>query len=126
VVLHFNFDMPAIGADQSASTLTASLTGAGQAEWSTFLALMQANPTWKVQLVGKASPEGSVPYNLDLGSRRAQLVAQALSDNGIDGSRIVDVNPECQQVSTGIYTCGEAGATGPEDRQVKVLFLPNP
>jgi hypothetical protein len=125
-LIHFKFDLPAVGAEPNESTLKSSLTATGQTEWTDLLNQMRANSAWKVQLVGKASPEGTDAYNLDLGGRRAKLVAQALAENGIDASRIVDVKPECTRLSVGVFTCGETGAVGPDDRQVKVLFLPNP
>jgi len=122
VFLHFNLDKPAVGAGTGESILQQSLTSAGKVEWASLLAQLKANPSWKFQLVGRASPEGPATYNLDLGKRRAQLVAKVLIDNGIDRNRIVEVAPECTRVGSGIYTCGETDATGPEDRQVKVVF----
>jgi hypothetical protein len=104
------------------SNLLLSLTAIGKSEWTGVLTDLKANPSWRFQLVGKASPEGPDTYNLDLGKRRVQLVAKALMENGVDRSRIVEVKPECTKVEAGIYTCGEAGATGPEDRQVKFVF----
>lgn len=121
-ILHFDLDKPAAGIAGTESTLLLSLTPIGRSEWKSVLTELKANPSWRFQLVGKASPEGPDTYNLDLGKRRAQLVAKALMENGIDHSRVVEVAPECTKVESGIYTCGEAGATGPEDRQVKFVF----
>jgi outer membrane protein OmpA-like peptidoglycan-associated protein len=121
-ILHFNLDKPAAGTSGTESNLLLSLTPAGKSEWTSLVAQLKANPTWKFQLVGKASPEGPATYNLDLGKRRAQLVAKALMENGIDRSRIIEVAPECTKVESGIYTCGETDAAGPEDRQVKFVF----
>jgi hypothetical protein len=121
-ILHFNLDKPAAGTSGTESNLVQSLTSDGKSEWTSLVAQLKANPSWKFQLVGKASPEGPATYNLDLGKRRAQLVAKALMENGIDRSRIVEVSPECTKVESGIYTCGETDAVGPEDRQVKVVF----
>src|SRR5262249_5512166 len=97
-------------------------TAESQSAWPDLLKQLQSNPSLVFQLVGKASPEGPPPYNLDLAQRRAQLVEKALVDEGIERGRIVDVVPECTRVETGVYTCGEVGAIGPEDRQVKVVF----
>jgi Domain of unknown function (DUF4157) len=122
LVLHFNLDKPPIKVAADESSLLESLTAGGKSDWTSLVAQLKANPSWKFQLVGKASPEGPATYNLDLGKRRAQLVVKALMDQGIDRSRIVEVAPECTKVETGIYTCGETDAAGPEDRQVKVVF----
>jgi hypothetical protein len=74
-------------------------------------------------LVGAASPEGDEVYNMDLGARRARLVAAALKDAGVPESQIADpptsdLRSECQPVGPGLQTCGEAGATGDSDRRV--------
>jgi hypothetical protein len=121
-VVHFQLDKPAAKTAATESSLVQSLTSAGKSEWTSAVSQLKANPSWKFQLVGKASPEGPDTYNLDLGQRRAQMVARALMENGIDRSRIVEVAPECTKAEAGIYTCGEAGASGPEDRQVKFVF----
>jgi len=120
--LHFNLDKPAVGVAATEDSLLKSLVPGDKSQWTSLLTQLRSNPSWKFQLVGKASPEGPDTYNLDLGKRRAQLVAKILMDKGIDRSRIVEVTPECTQVESGIYTCGETDAAGPEDRQVKVLF----
>ena len=120
--LHFLLDKPAAKVAATESNLLQSLTSAGKSEWANVVTELKANPSWKFQLVGRASPEGPDTYNLDLGKRRAETVAKALIENGIERGRIVQVSPECTEVESGIYTCGEAGATGPEDRQVKFVF----
>lgn len=76
-----------------------------------------------VQLIGRASPEGSKDYNLRLGARRAGIIVEALERAGINRSRIVDppgakLEAGCSVLNPGLITCGEAGATGPADRQV--------
>jgi hypothetical protein len=121
-IVHFLLDNPKVGVTNTSSNLLSSLTLAGKSEWTSVLGQLKANPSWKFQLVGKASPEGPDTYNLDLGKRRAQMVAKALIENGIDRSRIVEVSPECTKVEPGLYSCGEEGASGPEDRQVKFDF----
>jgi Domain of unknown function (DUF4157) len=122
VVLHFNLDQPMPGRAVTEDTLLRSLTAADKSTWLDLLKQLQSNPSWRFQLVGKASPEGPSLHNLDLAKRRAQLVEKVLVDKGIERGRIVDVAPECTQVETGVYTCGEVGATDLEDRQVKVVF----
>jgi hypothetical protein len=76
-------------------------------------------------LVGRASPEGLVSYNQDLSQRRVQLVENVLISKGIERKRIVDVIPECTNIEAGVYACGEVGAAGPEERQVKLVFEVN-
>jgi len=76
-----------------------------------------------VQLVGRASPEGTEAYNVELGARRARMVAEALKGAGISGPRIADppdgeLRSECQPIDPGLVTCGKAGATGARDREV--------
>lgn len=107
-------------------TLLRSLTTESKSVWPILLEQLQGNPSLALQLVGKASPEGPETYNLDLAQRRAQLVMEVLVDKGVGRGRIVDVAPECTNVETGVYACGEVGALGPEDRQVKVVFAVSP
>lgn len=111
-----------IGWGKTEATLLRSLTTASKSAWPVLLEQLKSNPSLVLQLVGKASPEGPEAYNLDLAQRRAQLVMEVLVDKGVGRGRLVDVAPECTQVETGIYACGEVGAIGPEDRQVKVVF----
>jgi uncharacterized protein DUF4157 len=120
-ILHFQFDMPSPSAGKDEATLLKSLVPEDRGKWSSLLADLEKNPAWKFQLVGHASPEGDKNYNHGLGERRALLVKSVLDAKKI-GGRVVDVKPECDFVSNGIYNCGEKDATGPEDRQVKVLF----
>jgi hypothetical protein len=122
VVLNFEKDMPAAGAAETEATLLNSLTSASKSAWPGLVKQLQDNPTWKLQLVGRASPEGTPAYNLDLSTRRAQLVEKVLVAKGVDRGRIVDVAPVCTGVESGVYSCGETGSKGPADRQVKVVF----
>lgn len=125
VVLHFNQDQPMVGWSKTEATLLRSLTSESKSAWSVLLEQLQGNLSLALQLVGKASPEGPETYNLDLAQRRAQLVMEVLVNNGVGRGRIIDVAPECTLVETGVYACGEVGAIGPEDRQVKVVFAMN-
>lgn len=109
-----------------------NLTAEGGANFRKLAAELRGNPALKVQLVGRASPEGSDEYNLALGRRRAELIAAALEGEGIESGRIADppeaeLRSECQPVRDGVVSCGEAGATGASDRQVLArVFLPEP
>jgi hypothetical protein len=120
--IFFNFDKPAPGASGKAA-LDKSLTSKGKSNLAELVKQLRDDPTLKVQLVGRASPEGDVAYNLQLGERRAQMIAEALVSEGIDRSRIADppeseLKAECEEVGKGVHTCGKAGAKGDEDRQV--------
>jgi hypothetical protein len=68
----------------------------------------------------RPSPNGA-------GARRAEAVAEALVASGIAAARITDppisdLKAECQNVRSGVVSCGEAGSTGPSDRQVLARF----
>jgi Domain of unknown function (DUF4157)/OmpA family len=128
LIIVFQKDKPAAG---SKKALDDSLSTNGRAGFKELVTLLREHPTVKVELVGRASPEGSDEHNLALAQRRAEKVAAALADEGIDASRIANhpdgLRAECQQIRPGIQTCGEAGAIGPEDRQVLARpFLPSP
>jgi hypothetical protein len=120
--IFFNLDRPAPGTS-GVGTLDRDLTSKGRSNFKNLVKRLTDDPKLKVQLVGRASPEGGEKYNLDLGRRRAEMIAEALNREGIDRSRIADppesdLRGECEEVATGLHTCGEAGATGEEDRQV--------
>jgi hypothetical protein len=122
VKIFFGPDKPAQGASGS-TDLSQNLTKDGAENFADLVRQLHENSQLKVQLVGRASPEGNEDYNLDLGRRRAEMIAGALQAKGIDPNRITDpqgqeLRSECQRVRAGVFTCGEAGATGPSDRQV--------
>jgi hypothetical protein len=128
VEVFFKLDRPR-PAETSASSLGGSVTAEGQANFDALVAHLKVNPDLRVQLVGRASPEGDEDYNMKLGARRARLVKAALLDAGIPESQIVDpptdeLDPDCQRLGTGLASCGELNATGESDRQVLArLFL---
>ena len=120
IEVFFKKDKPSL---KGANTLGGSLTSEGLANLNELTALLGKDASLKVQLVGKASQEGDEPYNLDLGRRRAEMIADALAAKGVDSSRLTDVPrgdlpSACEDVRTGVVTCGEAGATSEKDRQV--------
>ena len=129
MIIHFNLDRP--GAKEAGtSALGGSLTSDGKASLASLIAVLKQHADWKVELVGKASPEAPDAYNMDLSTRRVQLVSQALAD-ALPGSPVAD-GPDpglpkgCQTVGTGMFACGKIGATGPDDRQVKaIVFAPS-
>lgn len=92
--------------------------------------LLATDPTLKAQFIGRASVEGPMEYNYDLGRRRAEWVVQQLD---LDPERIMnppnfELGSECRQVRPGVVTCGSAEASVPlsaVDRHVAVtLFKP--
>ncbi len=124
----FKFDRPKPG--EPVSALPAATTAAGQAQFDALVAALGANPALKVQLTGRASPPGTEPYNLELGTRRARMVALALAAAGVGGSRLgepadVGVGEGCRSLGDGLASCGETGATGAADQEVRaVVFQP--
>jgi Domain of unknown function (DUF4157) len=127
--IYFKLDRPREG--ETAAALAAVTTGEGKANFDALVTSLKADSTLKAQLVGRGSPEGAEAYNLDLGARRARLIAEALKGAGISGSRIADVpdgdlRGECQPVGTGLQTCGKAGATGARDREVMARVFQTP
>jgi hypothetical protein len=131
VVVFFQKDKPSVKA-KAEKALADSLTAQGKTNFAELVAQLRANPDLKVQLIGRASPEGTDEYNYALAERRAEIVAEVLAAEGIDSSRIAnppedDLRSECHPVRPGVLTCGEVGAVGPPDRQVLArLFQPNP
>jgi hypothetical protein len=128
IVVHFNLDRPRAG-EAGTGAVGASLTPDGKANFTSLVALLKQNTDWKVELVGRASPDGTDAYNMDLSTRRARLLAEALRD--ALSRQPVAAGPDpglvkgCQTVDSGIFACGEIGSAGPEDRQVKaILFAP--
>jgi outer membrane protein OmpA-like peptidoglycan-associated protein len=102
------------------------LTGVGQSNFEQVVTQLRANPDWRVQLTGKASPEGPSDYNLSLSIRRVRLIEAALTER-LGGARTAvsaGSSPPagCHALDTGVFACGEVGATGESDRQVRVDF----
>lgn len=111
------------------------ITAEGQTNLAALIKQLADSPNLKVQLVGTASVEGPSPdparYNRELGARRAQLVAKLLK---VDPTRIADTpvddlqRPECENVTSGIVTCGSLRAyptPNPRDRRVLArVFAP--
>lgn len=121
--IFFEFDRPATG--ESSKSFDKAATKEGKANFDALVKTLTDDPSLKVQLVGRASPEGGDDYNTSLAGRRAQMVADALEAAGISRSRIVDApsippGAGCSSIGAGISTCGKTGATGPRDRQVTV------
>ena len=128
VEIFFKKDRPAQGG-AGATTIRTDTTGVGLSNFESLVQQLTADPSLNVELIGRSSPEGTDEYNLQLGARRANSVADALVAAGISATRITappiaELRAECQTVRPGIVTCGEAGATGPEDRQVLVRIFP--
>jgi len=121
--IFFKRDRPAPG-EITGGALKGSATSEGLKNFEALIANLRADPLLRVQLVGKASPDGTVEYNQALGERRAQMVRNALMDAGISDSRLADpptsgLDPDCETLAPGMANCGERGATGDRDRQVR-------
>jgi hypothetical protein len=127
IEIFFQLDRPRTG-ETGAVAFRASATAEGLENFARVVEALQTNPSLRVQLVGRASPEGTEEYNQALGARRAEAVAAALADVGISSTRLgdpptSDLRAECQPIRAGLATCGEAGSKGPRDRQVLVRFF---
>ena len=70
------------------ATDSASLPSDAQATVDALAQILTAYPKAKVQLNGYADATGSDPHNTQLGSQRAQAVAQALQAQGVAADRI--------------------------------------
>lgn len=125
VEIFFQQDRPR--PDEAAGALGSSTTSRGRANFDALVQKLKSDPSLVVQLVGRASPEGpkgsEETYNRDLGARRARTIAAALKAAGISESRLADpsesdLRAECEPITTGLVTCGMAGAVGDSDRQV--------
>lgn len=127
--IFFRFDRPHAG--EPASALGAAATGAGKANFDALVKRLKADPTLQVQLTGRASPPGADSYNLDLGDRRARMLASALASAGVGGARIADppdatLGDGCTQLGVGLVSCGETGATGEADQEVRARLFQRP
>ncbi len=67
---------------------SAELTPEGQQEADRLAVLMNEHPEAKVELVGYTDSLGAASYNQKLSEKRAQAVADALTEQGVDSSRI--------------------------------------
>ena len=128
--IFFNFDQPESG-NTGKKSLRASATSDGATNFDQLVQHLKDNPSFKVQLTGKASSEGTPAYNRKLGERRARLVAEELAIRGVDRSRIADppnAANGCAVVEDGIRNCGESGVSAKadvSDRQVHAqVFKP--
>jgi len=67
---------------------SAELNPEGQQEADRLAVLMNEHPEAKVELVGYTDSLGAASYNQKLSEKRAQAVADALTEQGVDSSRI--------------------------------------
>lgn len=128
--IFFNFDQPESG-NTGKKSLHASATSDGATNFDQLVQHLKDNLSFKAQLTGKASSEGTAAYNRELGERRARLVAEELATRGVDRSRITDppnAASGCAAVEDGIRNCGESGGStkaNVSDRQVHAqVFKP--
>ncbi|MEJ2698044.1 MAG: OmpA family protein [Desulfuromonadales bacterium] len=64
------------------------LLARNQAILDEFIGYMNDHPNLTVTLLGHASTEGTIEYNIDLGNRRANSINGYLTANGLDAARI--------------------------------------
>ncbi len=74
--VHFDFDMSNIRPGEDTRVLEQKL------------AILQANPALRIEIVGHCDERGSDEYNLALGNRRALSAKRFLTDRGIDPGRV--------------------------------------
>ncbi|MCS6789830.1 MAG: OmpA family protein [Bacteroidia bacterium] len=67
----------------------ADLRPESEVELQEVLRLLQANPTWHIQIEGHTDSIGSAAYNLNLSERRAQAVRNYLVQKGISAQRLI-------------------------------------
>ncbi|MDX2247055.1 MAG: DUF4157 domain-containing protein [Bacteroidia bacterium] len=125
----FLFDRPNIE-ERDSDSFQSTATEDGKTNFDTAVEQIENNPSLQIQLIGRASSEGSIAYNLQLSARRSLLVKHSLYSRGVSSHRIAnslyDVPSGCQTLQSGIHYCGEEGATGSSHRVVEIiLFNPN-
>lgn len=64
----------------------------GQAVITSWAGYLSAHPTSKVRLEGNTDERGTREYNIGLGERRANAVAQALEARGVSASQLTTVS----------------------------------
>jgi len=78
----------------------ADIRGDAKAALDAKLPIMRANSALQLRISGHADERGSDQYNDALGQRRAASAKRYLTDNGIDGARIVIVSYGEQRPAT--------------------------
>jgi peptidoglycan-associated lipoprotein len=78
-MIHFDFDK-------------ATILAGDQQTLDQKIAILQKNPSLRVQISGHCDERGSDEYNLALGNRRANAAKQYLVSHGIDASRIETIS----------------------------------
>lgn len=88
------------------------------AEISRLTRFMRTNPTLEITIVGHTDSRGGENYNLDLSTRRANSLRNALIDNGIEPARIAaEGRGSSQPVATNDTDEGRA-----QNRRVEVII----
>ncbi len=121
--IFFRFDRPQASTGEARSVLASD----GPDAVTQLQQVLRDNPHLRVQLIGAASGEGDAAYNLDLGRRRAEWVAQQLPEARLYDPPASDLRPECIRYRAGIVSCGASGAkqqpADPHDRRVLARFF---
>ena len=80
----------------------ASLSDSARTILDAKVAVLRANPTLRIVIVGYASQPGSEAYNLELGARRAEAARSHLAAQGIANDRIdIETQGEDQRLVEG-------------------------
>lgn len=79
MMIHFDYDK-------------ANILAGDQQTLDQKIAILQRNPSLRVQISGHCDERGSDEYNLALGNRRANAAKQYLVSHGIDASRIETIS----------------------------------
>ena len=98
---------------ETADALTSVTTAVGKANFDALVKTLKADPGLKVQTRRPRFARRPRAYNLDLGARRAQMIAEALSRVGIPNRQIArppgGPRAECKPLTPGLVTCGKPG-----------------
>jgi len=79
---------------------SAALNPAGATEVAAAAAYLRAHPEVQVTVTGHTDPTGTDPYNEDLGLRRAQTVATALTTAGVRADQVVPLSEGRRSLAT--------------------------
>lgn len=99
---------------------SAKLQPAGRATLDRKVAILQDNPTVRLQIAGASDERGSARQNLALGNRRANAVKQYLVGKGIDPARLKEVSSGEQAP----LDSGRTEAAWARNRRVEFVIAP--
>ena len=80
---------------------------------------LKSHPSAKVRLEGNTDPTGSREYNIGLGQRRADQVAQQLELQGVSSQQIVTVSYGQERLAI----LGDSQSAYQADRRVDIVYM---